>query len=76
MATIQKIFRLDVEKDKDIIDKIEHIDDMTAYIKLLIRKDIGVKSKIDIVLDNQKELLSYSSKIYKAIDMICDRIYQ
>lgn len=37
--------KLDIERDKDIIEKLESIDNIRGYIKRLIREDIEKKKK-------------------------------
>ena len=37
--------KLDVERDKDIIEKLDSIDNVRGYIKKLIRDDIEKKKK-------------------------------
>lgn len=37
--------KLDIERDKDIIEKLDSIDNVRGYIKRLIRDDIEKKKK-------------------------------
>ena len=37
--------KLDIERDKDIIEKLESVDNVRGYIKKLIRDDIEKKKK-------------------------------